>query len=138
MTWRLALIGASTSFGFSGPAAFADPAPVTEAPAVAPSGAVSATPLVHCPGPSPSEAKAASEAVGRYYPERAMRAKIPGKVILNCLTLSGGTLGDCKIVSESPEGFGFGEAALKLAVLFKTRAAECTRADIPINFKLPK
>lgn len=47
------------------------------------------------------------------YPELAMSRGIEsGDVVLRCETLAAGEFGACEVVSESPRGAGFGEAAL--------------------------
>lgn len=38
-----------------------------------------------------------------------------GQVTLNCMVNPDRSLGDCQVVNESPEGRGFGDAALKAA-----------------------
>lgn len=58
---------------------------------------------------------AARGSVGRVYPERAVRARVSGEARLRCRVETGGRLSQCKVVSESPQGFGFGQAALRLA-----------------------
>jgi periplasmic protein TonB len=50
----------------------------------------------------------------RYYPERAAKAHVSGVARLDCQVASTGDLSGCKVVSESPTGFGFGQAALKM------------------------
>lgn len=37
------------------------------------------------------------------------------QVVADCLVAPDGTLGDCRIGSERPDGFGFGEAAVLVA-----------------------
>lgn len=49
-----------------------------------------------------------------FYPDRALRRNTEGEVVLNCLVRVSGLL-DCSVVSESPAGWGFGEAALRIA-----------------------
>ncbi|MEZ5960220.1 MAG: TonB family protein [Hyphomonadaceae bacterium] len=50
----------------------------------------------------------------RYYPARALAREIPGQVVLDCLVTVNGTL-NCAVVSETPNGWGFGAAALRIA-----------------------
>jgi len=61
---------------------------------------------------------------------------VPGKAIMDCLVQTSGTLGDCKLVSETPEGYGFGDKALEMSVLLKMRGEECSRVQVPVTFKL--
>jgi protein TonB len=53
------------------------------------------------------------------YPPAALQAHTPGRAVLDCAVAADGSLADCAIVDESPGGQGFGDAALKLAPLFK-------------------
>jgi len=55
----------------------------------------------------------------RYYPERAMRTGTQGAATLACLVAASGAVGGCQVVSESPDGYGFGKAAMKLAPYFR-------------------
>ena len=66
-----------------------------------------------------------------------------GRVRLSCKIAGDGGLTRCEVASESPEKAGFGEAALKLAPLFRMKAV--TRdgepvggasVSIPIQFSL--
>jgi protein TonB len=46
------------------------------------------------------------------FPERAMSRGIEsGQVVMNCLVSPNGSLSDCNVVSESPSGAGFAQAA---------------------------
>jgi len=51
----------------------------------------------------------------RYYPPAALRAGLPGEVMLRCRARYDGQLGSCDVVSEAPVGRGFREAAQKIA-----------------------
>ena len=53
--------------------------------------------------------------VGPYYPERAVRMHQEGESVILCKLTVKSQLTDCSIVSESPAGFDFGNAALMLA-----------------------
>ena len=57
--------------------------------------------------------------MARYYPGRALDHSVGGRVGLACLVTTAGTLTACRVESESPAGFGFGAAALKLAGYFR-------------------
>lgn len=52
--------------------------------------------------------------LARYYPPRALQREIPGAVELDCLVGVDGYL-TCVVMSESPQGWGFGAAALNIA-----------------------
>lgn len=78
----------------------------------------------------------------RYYPTLAMEASQSGDVVLDCLIETGGLL-SCNLVSEAPEGWEFGAAALSLSRQFRagpqTRDGVATaggRVIIPIHFRL--
>jgi len=55
----------------------------------------------------------------REYPQGAMEQDIGGKVVLNCGVTATGTMTNCQVLSETPAGHGFAQAALKLAGFFK-------------------
>jgi periplasmic protein TonB len=50
----------------------------------------------------------------RYYPRRAMANSVQGQVVLDCRVDAAGLL-DCRVVSETPANWGFGEAALRIS-----------------------
>lgn len=54
------------------------------------------------------------ESVNRLYPEAAMKAGVGGKAKVRCTITVEGELKDCAVVEETPEGFGFGEASVRL------------------------
>ena len=49
-----------------------------------------------------------------YYPRRALLRGVEGDVLLNCRVSVSGAL-DCDVAAEAPTGWGFGEAALRIA-----------------------
>jgi protein TonB len=57
--------------------------------------------------------------MARYYPPRALDGSLGGRVGLGCAVTTAGTLAGCRVESESPGGYGFGAAALKLAAFFR-------------------
>jgi protein TonB len=52
--------------------------------------------------------------LARYYPERALRHGIEGRVVLDCGVSTLGAL-SCLVVSQTPANWGFGEAALRIS-----------------------
>ncbi|RZI98011.1 MAG: TonB family protein [Brevundimonas sp.] len=58
--------------------------------------------------PSPQE-------VLRYVPREALARRISGTVLVRCLILRDQRLDQCRVVSEMPTGYGFGEAATRVA-----------------------
>jgi protein TonB len=45
----------------------------------------------------------------------------PGRVVVNCVIRIDQRLDDCRIIEESPRGFGFGEQALRATAFFRYR-----------------
>ncbi len=80
--------------------------------------------------------------VSRVYPSLAMQRHITGNVGLSCLADQQGYLKDCVVASETPEGFGFGNAALEITAYMRMRPATNygipvkSRVAIPVGFKL--
>jgi protein TonB len=54
----------------------------------------------------------------KYWPKGV---KISGGVTLTCIVKADGTLTDCKTSEESPQGMGFGDAALNMSQFFQMR-----------------
>lgn len=78
----------------------------------------------------------------RYYPERALSMEKGGVARVVCVVGIDDSVSDCALSEESPAGFGFGAAAMKISQTFKARAARLngvpvqTKAAVPINFAL--
>ena len=53
------------------------------------------------------------------YPAAARRQRISGQAELDCALDRDGRLAGCKVAEETPAGYGFGPAALSLAVRFQ-------------------
>jgi TonB family protein len=77
------------------------------------------------------------------YPDKALYASKSGHVLMQCAVKTDGTMADCKITEETPTGYGFGAAILKLAPLYRLApaAADGTRAsdgtvNIPVDFRV--
>ncbi len=54
--------------------------------------------------------------MARYYPDRAQRLEKTGSAVISCKVTAKGTLSSCNVLSEDPSGYGFGDAAVKLAI----------------------
>ncbi len=54
----------------------------------------------------------------RYYPTRALDREKTGRVVLNCVVQANGSI-NCVVDQETPDGWGFGEAALKISKSFQ-------------------
>ncbi|NBW07881.1 MAG: hypothetical protein EBR82_07630 [Caulobacteraceae bacterium] len=63
---------------------------------------------------------------------------IGGQVVLSCTALTDGTLGACRVVSETPEGLGFGAAAIRAArfVPVVPAALDGVAIDKPIRLEM--
>lgn len=57
----------------------------------------------------------------RYYPERAKEEGVNGRATISCRLTARGTLTACSVVSETPAGFGFGQATIRAAGRFRAR-----------------
>lgn len=81
-----------------------------------------------------------AEDFGSHYPQAAVEQNLNGRAVLECLIEADGSL-RCAILSEEPEGMGFGLAALGLSRSFRA-APEVNgvptagrRTRIPITFR---
>jgi TonB family protein len=126
-------------------------APAVERPAATASGKV-VSPLVVSPAPKapPIDARvdvggddsAAGQAV-LVWPRRARVRGTPGHVVLSCHVDVHGLAERCRIASESPQGWGFGTAALQLRPTFKLKPAQgpagpvAAEMNIAVEFKPP-
>ena len=89
-------------------------------------------------------AKPSGDKVAEAYPPIANALGVEGHAVLVCKVATTGRVEDCQVTSETPPGWGFGAAALKIAPLFQmapsTVGGSATVSDvrIPIRFALPK
>ena len=82
--------------------------------------------------------------IERFYPDRALRGSVEGRVVLTCIVGVDTRLQDCHVASENPPAYGFGDAALKLSA--EMRMAPAIRQGlpaeslvrIPLAFKMPE
>lgn len=70
-------------------------------------------------------------AFARFYPERALERTRGGRVTVRCNVNASGALVNCVVVNEDPEGWGFGEASLRITREFrvKPQTADGTPTD---------
>lgn len=65
-----------------------------------------------------------------YYPRRAISREVEGVVTLDCIVRVSGSL-DCTPVSETPSGWGFAEAALRISRDYQMTPA--MRGGVPVE-----
>jgi TonB family protein len=77
----------------------------------------------------------------RYFPDEALDAGRSGNVTLSCIIGGGGRLA-CSVASESPGGYGFGEAAIGISRQLRVRttlpdgsSAEGREMQVPLSFR---
>lgn len=110
------------------------PAPPAQPPAV--------TGPVTIPGPpSPPAAEPAAAPRPTYranvdYPARARTAERNGVAVVEVLVAAGGSVADVRIVSETPGGYGFGEAAMKSVRQWRFETAQPGVYRVTVRFKL--
>jgi len=80
-----------------------------------------------------------AEDMAKLYPDKALDVGKEGGATLRCVVTKDRHLTSCTVASETPAGFGFGDAALKLSKLFKMKSAAKpgSRLTIPIQFTTP-
>lgn len=153
------------------PATPAPTEPLPGPPLVANPGGAAAGPVSSTPAPVDSAAGDAGEGTGRvaeaappspgkienpkwvqmptagqmerYYPRRALEREISGSATIRCRVATNGSVDACAVLSETPAGQGFGEAALKLSRFFRMSPktvdgapVEGAAVDIGLAFRL--
>jgi TonB family protein len=80
--------------------------------------------------------------MSKEYPKLAQLMDLAGQASIRCAVDTEGRLQDCTVVSESPTGFGFGAAAVRLSAYFSMKPELIdgqpvrTTITIPIKFAL--
>jgi protein TonB len=91
-------------------------------------------------GQTPASAQMDSSMLDRFYPPAARAAGVSGYVVLDCVVKQDQKLGDCQVIEESPTGYGFGEASLKAARVFKMSLTTTQGDQVPgdgLRVKIP-
>jgi TonB family protein len=88
---------------------------------------------------------AAVAPINPVYPKAAFRAGVSGRATLSCEVSVEGRLQDCKVIDETPPGYDFGDAALKLSRYFRMTPqlrdgvpVGGAKVTFPVAFALPK
>lgn len=66
-----------------------------------------------------------------FYPAQAMKDGVSGSAVLVCGVFKTGAVHDCIVQSESPAGYGFGEASVRASKMFVMKPA--TRDRVPVD-----
>lgn len=80
--------------------------------------------------------------LGKHNPPRARYEGVSGGALLACRVLPSRRLADCAVLRETPEGYGFGKAALEAAADFRVnppmldgQAVAGGRVAVPVAFR---
>ena len=82
--------------------------------------------------------------VASHYPQKALSAGLSGGAVVECKVTPKGRLQFCTLISETPEGYDFGKAVLKLAYFFQMAEVDGDGAPtagrlvrLPLKYNLP-
>jgi len=80
--------------------------------------------------------------MAKEYPKLAQLMSLAGTALIRCAVDTVGRVQDCSVVAETPVGFGFGAAAVRLSAYFSMKPEQIdgqpvrSTISIPIKFKL--
>ncbi len=80
---------------------------------------------------------ASAEEIERAYPKAAYRDGRSGSVLLRCLGGRDGRVRDCRVLSETPSGEGFGRAALDLSRVIRFRPLRVDGRPVEAALRIP-
>lgn len=81
--------------------------------------------------PSPSN-------ISRAYPPRALQEAVEGRAIVECVADANGGMSSCKVAHETPGDYGFGEAALAVAMMIRLAPKTTEGESIAgVRFRVP-
>jgi protein TonB len=69
--------------------------------------------------------------IADYYPREAMKRNVEGQAVVSCTVTERGGLTDCSVISETPPGYGFGQATIRAVAEF--RMAPQTTEGVPVD-----
>jgi TonB family protein len=78
-----------------------------------------------------------SDDMSSFYPARAQRHDINGRVTLRCQVGPDGRLNACQVRAEAPQGEGFGVAALSLSEKFRMLPPDIPAGHAPPEITIP-
>jgi TonB family protein len=86
-----------------------------------------------------------ADLAARFYPVRAQRMEVEGRVVLVCRIDTDHTLSACQVIEETPPDYDFGDAALRMSKVLRMRPrtkdgqpVDGGQVRIPIAFTLPR
>lgn len=71
----------------------------------------------------------------RFYPQRSIQRGVEGRAVLDCAVSVTGSL-SCTIVSETPAGYGFGDAALRISREYSMAPATADGLPVPGRYRM--
>ena len=71
----------------------------------------------------------------RYYPRGAIARGVEGMVVLDCMVATTGDL-NCRVISETPQAWGFGAAALRIAAEHRMEPARSNGTAVEGRYRM--